>query len=62
MGFGKQSILRIFVFCLQIGLLISCSNKSNWNYFGVKGNVKSYIDGYYSVAKELDQWEIGEVE
>jgi hypothetical protein len=57
----KYSI--IFILIAVFGMLSSCSNskRSDWNTFGVKGEVKSYIENYYDVEMKSGEWKKGDL-
>lgn len=54
-------ILKFSPLFILTGLLISCSNQSDWNRFGLNGKVKSYLERYYEVEKKFGEWENGDI-
>ena len=58
----KKKNISISIFVTLGVTVISCSNQTDWNRFGLKGKVKSYYEIYYEAEKKFGEWENGEIE
>jgi hypothetical protein len=57
----KTSLVsKILLFVLVLGLSSSCSKRTDWNMFGLRGEVKSYEETHFQPEKKGDSWEAGE--
>lgn len=57
-----KNYLQIFFLFGIIGLMTSCSKNSDWNRFGLRGNVKTYLEKHYEPEMKFGEWENGDIE
>ena len=60
LNFKRMSFL--FVTITTVFFFISCSNENDRNFFGLKGNVKSYLERIYEAEQKFSEWENGDIE
>jgi hypothetical protein len=51
---------HFFLLTLLVALFASCSKNNDRQRFGLKGEVKTFVEHYYEVEESGDEWQIGQ--
>lgn len=57
-----KNYFKIALLIITIGILTSCTNNNDWNTFGLKGQIKIYIERNYEAEKKFGEWGKGDIE